>query len=172
MDSFLHIYQLRLRAAVGWMELGLPRDALVEIGGLPLAIQEHPKVLRLRWALLSDLKEWSEAFSVAEVWLQKERFDPGAWMSRAYAARRRPGGSIAEAHSLLEPASALFEQEAMIPYNLACYQAQLGNLTAARNWWAIALERGDSEGLHRLALGDLDLQPLWPDLLAQPTPSV
>lgn len=171
MDSFLRTYQHRLRAAVGWMELGLPREALSEIGSLPLAIQEHPKVLQLRWTLLSGLKEWAEAFSVAEIWLEKDRFDPGAWISRAYAARRRPGGSIAEAYSLLEPASALFEQEAMIPYNLACYQAQLGNLTAARDWWAVALQRGDSEVLLRLALDDLDLQPLWPEFLAQPTPS-
>ncbi len=163
MDSFLIAYQHRLRAAVGWMELGLPRDALQEISGLPIAIQEHPKLLQLRWSLLSGLKEWAQAYSVAEIWLQKEPCDPSAWISRAFAARRQPGGSVAQAFGLLEPAAAIFPGEAMIPFNLACYQVQMGNLAAARGWWAMALIRGDRDELLRLALEDADLEPLWPE---------
>ncbi len=171
MDAFLIAYQHHLRAAVGWMELGLPRETLQEIGGLPIAIREHPKVLQLRWSLLSDLEEWSQAFSVAEKWLEKEPRNPGTWVSRAFAARRRPGGSIAEAFALLEPAAAIFPGEAVIPFNLACYQVQLGDLAAAREWWSLALCRGDRDDLLRMALGDADLEPLWPEFRSLPAPS-
>ncbi len=92
--------------------------------------------------------------------------DANAWVHRSYALHelRR----TREAFDLLRPAVGRFPKEIIIPYNLACYTCQLGDLAAARRWFeqALALDDHAEEKRHRLraALEDADLQPLWPEL--------
>ncbi len=68
---------------------------------------------------------------------------------------------------LLQPAAECFPKETTVPYNLACYTCQLGDLPGALQWFARALALGESpvEKVLRLraALQDADLQPLWPE---------
>ena len=47
-----------------------------------------------------------------------------------------------------------------IPYNLACYCAQLGRLDECRDWVkrAMAIDAGT---VRRAAIDDPDLKPLW-----------
>ena len=45
-----------------------------------------------------------------------------------------------------------------IPYNLACYAAQLGDLPGAREWLAKSFKVGDEVALKREALEDPDLE--------------
>jgi hypothetical protein len=171
MESLLNPHHPSLRAAVGWLELGLPSEGLAELSSLPLEVKEHPMVLGLRWALHAKEQSWADAFAVAGTWVLKAPEEASAWISRSYAARRYPGGSLTEALALLEPAGFLFPEDETIPFNLACYQAQLGNLEEAWRWWAVALSRGDARELCQRALSDPDLQPLWPQLRARATPS-
>lgn len=159
-------YRWQLRSAVGWMELGLLADAMGEIDPLPRVVQEHPEVLDLRYHLLSRQSRWAEAFAVASLWVSSDPGEVSAWINRAYSARRRPGGGIREAVTLLEPANSVFALNAAVPFNLACYHAQLGNLPRAREYWLMALERGDGKELLRQALAEPDLEPLWHELPA------
>jgi Flp pilus assembly protein TadD len=73
-----------------------------------------------------------------------------------------------EAHDLLLPALKRFPKETTIPYNLACYTSQLGDLPAARKWFqrVLVLGKSPAEKLQRLtaALEDVDLKPLWREL--------
>ncbi len=171
MDALLSPYHQALRSAVGWLELGLPAEGLSELSVLPEELLIHPLVLGLRWSLHSKQQAWTKALAVARTWVQNAPDEAAAWVSRSYAARRCPGGGLTEALTLLEPAGHLFPEETAIPFNLACYQAQLGNLDEARRWWAVALSRGDARELHQRALSDPDLEPLWSELRAKPAPS-
>jgi hypothetical protein len=49
----------------------------------------------------------------------------------------------------------------LIPYNLACYAAQLGDLVAAGDWLAQAFKLGNAKEIKLQALEDPDLAPLW-----------
>jgi len=73
-----------------------------------------------------------------------------------------------EAFDLLLPAVKRFPRETTIPYNLACYTSQLGDLSTARQWFERVLTLGPkpAEKVHRLqcALADSDLKPPWPEL--------
>lgn len=53
-----------------------------------------------------------------------------------------------------------FPKDRSIPYNLACYCAQLGELEEAQEWFkaAMALEE---EIVKRMGIDDPDLEPLW-----------
>lgn len=168
MEALLNPYHQRLLAAVGWLELGLPAEGLSELSALPAELMEHPWILGLRYSLHSKQLAWTEALTVAKVWVLKAPNEAAAWVGRSYAARRYPGGSIAEALTLLEPAGFLFPDDTAIPFNLACYQAQLGNLVEAWRWWTVALSRGDAAELRQRALAEPDLEPLWPELRAKP----
>jgi hypothetical protein len=55
-----------------------------------------------------------------------------------------------------------------IPYNLACYAAQMKRLDGARDWWgkalAIAKTTGGFDEIRLMALDDPDLEPLWHEI--------
>jgi hypothetical protein len=50
-----------------------------------------------------------------------------------------------------------FPEEAIIRYNLACYECQLGRLTDAKEWLRKAFDLGNSEQFKLMALGGRDL---------------
>ncbi len=62
----------------------------------------------------------------------------------------------------MRPAFEMFPKEDVIPYNLACYDAQSGRLDAAWDWLHKAIQvAGDVKKIKQRALADSDLQPLW-----------
>lgn len=152
----------RIHAAEGWLELGLPDEARVELEQIPQALQSEPAVLQARFALCAHRQDWQAAYELADRHVHSHPEDAGAWIHRAYAARRRSGGGLAEAFALLHPAVERFPQESVIPYNLACYCAQQAELKQAWQWLEKAAQVGGFELIRRMALADADLRPLWP----------
>ena len=75
-------------------------------------------------------------------------------------ARRMGGGGLQKAWDALRPAVELFPEEALVPYNLACYACQLGDPAEARQWLRKAIARGEKDEIKRLALNDPDLAVL------------
>jgi hypothetical protein len=66
-----------------------------------------------------------------------------------------------EAFSTLKPISERFPNDWLMPYNLACYACQLGNIGEARRLLELACERGDKNEIVRMVRIDPDLEPLW-----------
>ena len=150
-----------LNAAHGWLGLDVPAEAQAELDRLPPELRRHPAVLETQFAIHAEAKAWAAAFTVAEAAVQLHPDEPGAWIHRAYAARRRPGGGLEEAFTLLLPAAEKFPAEVTVPYNLACYRAQQGQLDEAWRWYRAARELAEPARLRKLALRDDDLRPLW-----------
>lgn len=153
---------------MGWCELGLPHEGLKELEELGCSIRDFPQLIPICYRCHADMSEWAAAFEVASHWVAVQPEEPVTWLCRAYAARRRPGGGLAESLSLLTPAAELFPDDWKIPFNLACYQAQLGDLPSARSWLERASSAGNAAQVRILALKDPDLAPLWPELESQP----
>ena len=61
---------------------------------------------------------------------------------------------------LLDPAYPRFPNDFIVPYNLACYACQLGDLVSAKSWLERALKRGKRKVVKRMALDDSDLAAL------------
>jgi tetratricopeptide (TPR) repeat protein len=149
-----------LQAAVGYLELGMPLDAHEELERIEPELRTFPEVLALRVVVYQTLGRWELMEVVAKV-LCRERSDEPQWpLSLAYATRRSK--SLQEALPILIQASMVFPTEATILFNLACYQAQLGHLEAARGRLkeAIAMDSRFRE----LAATDPDLAPLHGEL--------
>lgn len=155
-----------LDAATGWLMLGNAEEARREFEQLSQTARNHPEALDFEWRWLAHEKRWEAAVEVAQRLVDQCPRRAEAWIHRSFALHelRR----TQEAFDLLLPALKKFPKETTIPYNLACYTSQLGDLPAARQWFqrVLTLGKTSEEKLHRLhsALEDLDLKPLWPEL--------
>jgi len=156
----------RLRAAQGWLELGLPGDAETELAALGESARYHPAALELGWAVAAAQVDWSRAHGLAEDLVRRQPGHVSGWIHRAYAARRMPGGGLDTALAALLPASTAFPKEPMVAYNLACYLVRLGRIEEGWRWYSEAEHRGDAEEIRRLALADDDLREIWPRIAA------
>jgi tetratricopeptide (TPR) repeat protein len=153
-----------LAAAVGWMELGNPAEAMQELDQISEEHRRSPEVLELRWRLLAERRDWASALSVAGELVDASPERPNGWLHRAYAARRAPGGSIEAAWQVLRPAADKFPQATLIPYNLACYACQMQRLEEAREWLRLAFGADEKGRFRAMALQDEDLRPLWQEI--------
>jgi hypothetical protein len=152
----------RIQAAEGWLMLGCPEDALAELREVPTPYCDTPGALDLTWQALAARKQWDDAYAIGLRLVTDFPAEVTSWIHRAYAARRRTGGGLLEAFDLLAPAAEKFSEEPLIPYNLACYLAQLGRDEEAWTWFRTALDRGNAAVLRTMALADEDLRPIWP----------
>lgn len=153
-----------LSAALGWLELGNPRESLAELDGISAANQSHPGVLEVRWVVLAELQDWAAAERVALRLIEVVPENVTGWLHRAYALRRRPGGGLAPAWAALLPVAEKFPEQPLVAFNLACYACQLRDLPAARHWLAQAERISGAKAIREQALADSDLAALWPEL--------
>lgn len=151
-------------AAAGWLGLGNPAEAEIELRQLSPSAAVNPDVLELRWLVCAEQTKWDAGLKVAQKLLEVAPERPTGWLHRAYALRRVPDGSLREAWEALLPAAQKFPGEMIIAYNLACYACQMCELSTAREWLARAIERGSLEEVRRMALADEDLIPLWEEI--------
>ena len=151
-----------LLAAQGWLELDNPSEAGEEIARISPENLEHPDVLEVRWAVCASGERWEAGLAVAETLLRAAPERASGWLHRAYALRRVKNGGLQRAWEALLPCFDKFPKAEVIPYNLACYAAQMGRLDEAWEWLHKAMEAaGDVDAIKNMALADKDLEALW-----------
>jgi len=152
-----HVY-----AVHGWLELGNSREARVELSRLSAGVRGHPEVLEAQWRICAADHEWEQALTVAAEMVAADPEDPTGWVDQSYALHELK--RTEEARALLLPVALRFPDTSVIPYNLACYACQLGDLEDARRWLQRAATLRNRAELRRLALNDRDLKPLWNEI--------
>jgi len=145
-----------LRAAHGWLELGLPVEALCELRALSSTDQRSPEVLRLRLAAEMEVERWNAASDTARLLCLRQPGDAGAYMQAAYCLHET-GDTLAARDWLLRGPGELL-QEPLFHYNIACYHAVLGERVGALRHLARAFEMDPS--LRKIAAVDADLESL------------
>jgi tetratricopeptide (TPR) repeat protein len=83
------------------------------------------------------------------------------WLHRSFALHEL--GRTQEACDNLVQVVDRFTDLWVIPYNLACYCAQLGRLDESQTWFKRAMAI-DEQTVKREAIDDPDLLPLWDSL--------
>ena len=155
---------LHLNAAEGWLELGNRVEAYEELEQITPELRAHPDVLEVRWQIYAEEKKWDTCVDIARAIIKLDRSRPIGWIHLAYSTRRATKGGLEAARTILSGAADKFPKDPIIPYNLACYACQLGNLKEARRWLEKAFALGDSKQIKRVALEDPDLEPIWKEL--------
>jgi predicted Zn-dependent protease len=157
-----HPAGFHLKAAVGWLELGSSADARAELKAIGREHGDHPDVLEVWWQIYVDEKKWSAALGMAEKLVAAVPDRPESWIQQSFALHEM--ARTADAYERLVKVVDRFPETYVIPYNLACYQCQLGNRVAALNWLKRAVKVADPKTIRSMALDDPDLQPLRDEL--------
>ena len=150
--------RMHLDGAIGWLGLGNFREAALEIEKVSAAFSHYPDVLEVRWEITGKEGEWEAALTLAESLVVGYPDRCSGWLHRSYCLHEL--GRTLEAWNKLLPAVERFPKEATIPYNLACYACQLGNLEHARVWLEKAAQIRGRRTIKALAADDADLKPL------------
>ena len=153
-----------LRAACGWLELGNHLEANEELENITPKLRAHPDVLEIRWQIYAKEFKWDACVDIARAITKLDPARDSGWIHLAYSTRRATNGGLEAARNILTSAAEKFPTVPIIPYNLACYACQLGNLKEAWQWLEKAFDIGDSKKLKLMALDDHDLEPLWTDI--------
>jgi len=125
-DNFL------LSAAEGWLGLGDAQSALAELDQIQPHQGTHLEVLLVLWRVHSELKQWDRGVEAGQTLVEVHPELVNGWILRSFALHELK--QTHSALSLLLPAFDNFPGSCTIPYNLACYCAQLNQLDDARAW--------------------------------------
>ncbi len=145
-----------LRAALGWLELGLPEEALSELAALSARERMRRHALELRLLAEMEARRWNAAADTGRLLCIKEPKEPRFFIHAAYCLHET-GDTLAARDWLLKGPAALIE-DPLFHYNLACYLAVLGERKRAKSHLERAFEMDAS--LRESAREDSDLDAL------------
>lgn len=156
-NAHSHDTQRALRAADGYLYLGLADEALGEIDGAPTEELEQPEVLLARNRVLLHLGRWKEVEALAAKAIETHPDRDEFTVQRAFALHKLQKGE--EALDVIESAPEWIRRTGILHYNLACYEAQLGDKKTARQCINVAIQM--NEAMRKNAKADPDLRGIW-----------
>jgi predicted Zn-dependent protease len=151
-----------VEAAMGWLELGNPSEALVELSHVSPTVRQDPAVLETQWQILARTDRWNESLPVAQTYCEVAPGAPQGWLHQAVTLYRL--NRTQEAWNLLLPMAEKFPKSWVIAYDLACYACQLEKIEDGRRWLRKAFHLHEPAEVKLLALADPDLKVLWPEI--------
>jgi predicted Zn-dependent protease len=146
-----------LRAAIGYLELGMSVDAWNELEAIDAEHRGLVHVLTVRLEVCRALEKWETMAEIARFLAENEPNESGHLLNLAYATRRFD--KVESAESILSDAESKFPEDPLIKYNLGCYRAVLGRVGEAKLNLAEAFQRDPD--LRITALDDPDLEGVW-----------
>jgi predicted Zn-dependent protease len=146
-----------LRAADGYLFLNLPDEALAELDRVSVEDSDEPEVLLARNRVLLHQRRWKEAEATAAKGCESHPDREEFTVQRAFALHQMNKGD--EAMNVLLEAPEWIRRTGILHYNLACYEAQLGDLKTAHQCINVAIQM--NKAMRKNAKADPDLQALW-----------
>ncbi|GAB4240585.1 MAG: hypothetical protein OHK005_02850 [Candidatus Methylacidiphilales bacterium] len=145
-----------LSAAEGFLSLGMPEEAEEELARVAEAGALDETYWRLAVAVAMARKQWMEGVERARQLIKMNPSGPDGYLHLAFCLHEL--GQTREARDALTQGPPRLKTTPIYFYNLACYEAQLGNVAEARTVLerAIRLEPAYRE----IAEKDPDLDPL------------
>lgn len=123
------IEDVRLRAAIGYFELGMLDEAWEELDELDPAVAVSIPATKVRVMLLLREERWDRALKEAQKICKDVPDDPEGFIHAAYCLHEM--GKTGEAEKLLLGGPQGLRDEPVYFYNLACYKAVSGNTDEA-----------------------------------------
>ena len=126
------------RQAEGYLELGMPQQALTTLARLEMSVSLDGKALYLRGEALRTLEKWEEAIPWLLAASSEDPDNIHYWLALAWCYKRT--GQLRRAISSLENALGVDPSEAILHYNLACYWCLAKNKERTLDYLATAFE--------------------------------
>jgi predicted Zn-dependent protease len=149
-------FQRQLRAACGYAELGMSREALAELDAMDCACQNRPEVLQLRLHNLMQRKSWRRALVVSRKLCQVAPRCSAGFLHAGFCLHAM--GKTAQARAILLKGPAALRREPIYYYNMGCYEALLGNRKLAKRHLLTSFKMDAS--FREIAKRDPDLESI------------
>jgi predicted Zn-dependent protease len=163
-ETSLRLDDLRhMKAAEGYIELGMYRDADHELELIDPLCRASSQVLTLQLCVYAGERKWDLMETVARK-MARHFPDEVQWRIWWASAACRVQ-SVESAQRILMEALETHPNDPNIHYNLSCYESRLQHFRKAQRHLARAIQLDARFQL--IALNDKDLQPLW-NKLSQP----
>lgn len=133
-----------IRAASGWLELGLPDDALEELDALEGDEREDRKVLELKLSAEMAKENWKGGAETAVKLCRMAVDEADFFLSAAFCLHET--GETEEARNWLLRGPEVLSEMPVYHYNMACYLWNLEEKERARNHLRKAIEMDESFG--------------------------
>lgn len=119
-----------LEAARGWLELGLPDEALAELESIRGDFKTTRAVLEIKLAAQMHQGQWNTASDTARMLCMKANDEPRFFLRAAFCLHET-GDTFAACNWLLKGPRSLHDM-AIFHYNMACYLSVLGKAQRAK----------------------------------------
>jgi len=159
-----------VNAALGWLELGRPAEAKAEADQVSWLNRVHPEVFQVRWRIHSGLENWEAAHDLGFLFARAFPQRPTGWLCLTYSLYRlkRP----LEAFLILLHQVKFFPNVRAIPYFLACYCWEMGDLREAGKWLARFRGLGRRQRIKSAPLDHSQLLMSCESVSVTPTPAI
>lgn len=142
--------------AIGYMELGMYAESLLEIERTSQPAQQEISIILLKGQIYNSAQNYSDSVAFLEAHRPIGESNPDFHVLLAFAKRRAL--SLEDAYEVLDQACGQFARNALIHYNLACYAAQLAREQKAYDHLSKAVTI-DTD-FKKIARQDKDFDPL------------
>jgi tetratricopeptide (TPR) repeat protein len=146
-----------LEAADGYLYLGMPTEALDEFSAIPEEERSNAPVMLAEIRVLLHMKNWKHAEKLSARGCNLHPDEDEFTVQRVFALHQLEKGD--EAFQVLLSAPEWIRRTGILHYNLACYEARLGDLKAAKRCIDAAIEINSA--IKKNARTDPDLAALW-----------
>ena len=146
----------------GFLDLKMIDKARLELEQIDEIHHRSDIYIKAALRLAMAESRWSDAAQFAQALSERQPNEPEFYIQLAYAVRRAE--SVEAARGILLDAKKRFPKIAVIPFNLACYECQLGHPDEAMVFLEKAFKLDAS--FREQASEDDDLKPIW-DRLGQ-----
>jgi predicted Zn-dependent protease len=147
------MFERLIRAAEGFSELGMHDEALAQLDELAEEQQDRVEAIRMRIDILLRKQEWQSALRLSLRMCEIHSKENYGYIHAAFCLHE-VGRTLDAKQTLLDGPPGLLD-EPVYYYNLACYDAALGNLDQARAYLRASFQLDKS--LRELAKKDPDL---------------
>lgn len=149
-------FEKRMAAAQGYSELGMHEDAVAELDAIDPENAARPDVLEARLLVLMHAGRWKEALAASRKICKACPEEAAGFIHAAFCLHAL--GRTQDARSTLVEGPPSLLKDPTYHYNLACYEAKLGNYPEAHAHLetSFAMDRKFRE----FARGDADLEPI------------
>jgi predicted Zn-dependent protease len=146
----------QLRIAEGYAELGMHQEALAELDKLSSRVEDYPAILRMRVAIVLQLREWATALRLSRRLCELLPNESYGFIHAAFCLHEL--GRTLEAKEMLLNGPASLLDQPVYYYNLGCYEAVLGNLEQAKAYLRASFRL--NKAFQDIAKNDADLTAL------------
>jgi predicted Zn-dependent protease len=146
-----------LQRCDGFLDLKMVDKARRELEQIGAAHRQIDPFIEAELRMAMADNRWSDAMQFARTLSDRQPNNPAFCIHLAYSVRRAE--SIEAARDILLAARKRFPKVAVIPFNLACYECQLGHPDEAMVFLEKAF-RLDA-AFREQAFEDDDLKPIW-----------